>query len=131
MSHFFYRFYRSPTSLIVMSLGLVLGAAYESYAAEPRETNQALSSELRLTTPKMSDDLQGAARDLNERISAGIDPADNAAVHLVRLLGDSVFDPGLKEPTLAMLGVESLGQAPPRFLYFENFIATAAPQDAQ
>lgn len=129
MSQFANRRFPLPTSLTVMLLGLALGPVYECRADEPGEGAQAASSDLQLTTPQMPDDLQGAARDLNERISAGVDPADNAAVHLVRLLGESVFDPGLKESTLAMLGVKSLGQAPPRFLYIENFVATAAPQD--
>lgn len=87
------------------------------------------ANELRLTTPKLPDNLPRVAKELNERFSAGVIPVENSAVYLVRLMGEDVFDAELRADSLAMLGVESLGADGPKFVYFEPYAANLIPGD--
>lgn len=118
----------SLTSLGLVLLGLVLfgPSTRTTLAAEIR-----MPEGLELTTPHIPKMVTGATRELNMRLSKGIDPAQNAAVHLTQLLGDSVFPEPLRAASKEMLGIASLDSAAPRFFYIQSFVQSKFPQDEQ
>ncbi|MCC9608008.1 hypothetical protein LOC68_02150 [Blastopirellula sp. JC732] len=112
-----------------MMIWVGLSVAFDCQGAEPGESETA-AKELQLKTPTIPNHLEGAVRDLNAQFSEGIDPDKNAVVYLVRLLGDDIFDAGLRDDSLAMLGIESIGNGSPRFAYFEQYVTSVVPKDA-
>lgn len=109
---------------LVCLLGFTLPAVSQDQV--PREWE--LPAGLEVGQPQLPDHLQGSMRALNERLSAGLDPAENAAVLLVQLFGEEVFDPPLREDSLAMLGIRSLSSTAPRFQYLDAYTNSRAGQ---
>ncbi|MES2792880.1 MAG: hypothetical protein V4719_24925 [Planctomycetota bacterium] len=89
----------------------------------PAESKPApLPDGLVLKTPVISEQLTGPFRLLNETLSKGITPSDNAAVFLVQTFGDEVFEPELHDRSLEMLGIATLSPTAPRFAFLETYI---------
>lgn len=77
-----------------------------------------------LKTPEIPAKVTGVLRSLNESLSAKIDPAENAVVHLVQIFGAEAFDPPLRDDSLAMLGIGQVSATAPLFVYPEAFISS-------
>ncbi|MEW4454141.1 hypothetical protein AB1L30_15820 [Bremerella sp. JC817] len=76
---------------------------------------------LKLTQPQIPAAVEGATRKLNEQMGRNVEPALNAAVHLVQLFGAEVLKDELRDTTLQMLGIESFDKDTPRMIYLEPF----------
>ncbi len=101
----------------------VIGASsFANGMAEERPQRDALPEGLAVTAPHIPDQVTGVLRTLNEQLCRDLDPADNAAVLLLQTVGSDALDPGVRENTLAMLGIQKLSPTTPRFLYFVNFV---------
>lgn len=120
--------YLSPLSalwllLSLASFGLLLPPAQAAEISVP--------DGLKLTAPHIPEKVTGATRELNVRLSEGVKPVNNAAVHLTQLLGDGVFAEPLRAISKEMLGIETLASDAPRFLYIQTFVQLEFPQDQQ
>jgi hypothetical protein len=77
--------------------------------------------------PEIPDSIRGTLRKFNAALSQDIDPDENAAVILVQVFGEGVFEPALRDASLAMMGIRSLGSTSPRFEYLEPYAKRAGP----
>ncbi|WP_010584466.1 hypothetical protein [Schlesneria paludicola] len=84
---------------------------------------------LRLKSPQIPVAITGELRSLNETLSQGVAPSENAAVVLTQLFGDGLFEPALRDDSLEMLGIEQLSATAPRFTYVEPFIKSLGVKD--
>lgn len=75
-----------------------------------------------LVEPQIPESVQGRIRRLNVELSQNLKPADNAGVYLVQLFGANVFEPVLREASLAMLGIGSLSLDGPRLISPEEYV---------
>jgi hypothetical protein len=78
--------------------------------------------------PAIPKSVQGTLRQFNETLSKDLKPDDNAAVILVQIFGDAVFEPALHDASLAMMGISSLAGSGPQFHYFEPYARRFAPE---
>lgn len=106
---------RRTTALLLA----VVSAAFAS-AADPAKP--VLAPGTVLVEPKIPDTVQGPLRSLNEDLSRGVNPAENAAVHFVQMFGVEVFPESLRDDSLAMMGIESLSPKAARLSGFEAFV---------
>lgn len=88
-----------------------------------------VTSGMKLGSPTIPENVTGAMRELNARMSKGIKPADNAVVHLVQLFGKGVLVENLREPSLEMLGIEALDPELPRLIYMRDFAKMKHPEN--
>ncbi|WP_373649616.1 hypothetical protein [Schlesneria sp. DSM 10557] len=110
---------------------LLLGSLLLVPAASRADESKSapLPKGLLLKQPVMPDSLNDTMRSVNERLSQDVAPSDNAAVLLVQVCGEDVFDPVLKADSLAMLGIASLAPSPAPFVYFQQFADSLGPDE--
>jgi hypothetical protein len=82
-----------------------------------------------LDMPEMPLGVEGALLALNQSLSEGLNPADNAAVLLVQVFGADVFESELRIASFDMLGIRSLAESP-RFQYVEPFVRSTGAATA-
>lgn len=74
-----------------------------------------------LQQPNIPPTVTGIMRSVNEKLAQDLVPDQNAAVFLVQILGEDVFEESLKADSLEMLGIKSLSPNVAPFLYFQQF----------
>lgn len=133
---------KRPISVLAVLIGALFLAAIAYLAPAERPavaegTPQAsgdapwLPPGLVLGEPEMPPGVEGAMLELNRLLSAGVRPADNAAVLLVQVFGADVFEPELRIASLDMLGIRALAKSP-RMQYVEAYVrATGADTDEE
>lgn len=84
----------------------------------------ALPPDVRVRQPVISSKWDRTIRELNAKLSEGLEPADNAAVLLVQLFGMSVFDAPLRNDSLEMMGIEFVPTNETRFNYPAQYVAS-------
>jgi len=109
---------RLVCGLAVGALLVARGGAL-AFAAEP---SAGVPDGMVLKAPVMPKAAQGTLRTLNERLSRGLKPEDNAGVFLVQAFGEGAFDEDLGSDSLDMMGITSLSKTAPRFLFADEYV---------
>ena len=65
--------------------------------------------------------IDGAVREINERLSKDLKPEENAVVWLVHVFGESSFDGDLADTSLEMLGIDRMSTQVPEFIALETY----------
>ena len=84
---------------------------------------------LTLTVPDIPQQVTGAMRPVNVRLSQNLTPADNAVVFLTQTFGADAFDPKLRQASLQMLGIKNLSDSAPRFVFLEGYVQSQGASD--
>lgn len=74
-----------------------------------------------LMKPRTPDFIVAEMQAMNEKLRGDLQPQDNAVVWLLQALGTECIGPELKEPTLEMLGIQSLSPNGPELEKLETF----------
>lgn len=96
---------------------------------QAEESNRPTLEGIRLVPPVIPAGITGELRALNENLSKGIAPADNAAVVLTQLFSETVYDRPLRDDSFEMLGIDQLSPTAPQFTYIEPFIKSLGVTD--
>ncbi len=121
-----------PHRLYLGLLAIAVTLVQMGSLAVPVTADEAqLAAGTKLVTPQIPDEITGAVRELNKRMSQDVVPAQNAVVHLTQLFGAEVFVEPVRAASLKMLGIESLDPAAPRMIYSEAFLQSKARGDAK
>ena len=99
----------------------MIAAASETQPVTQSDDAEWLPEGLELKQPEMAYGVEGVMRDLNVELCKDVQPADNAAVLLVQVVGEDVFDSVLRGACLDMLGIRRLADAP-RMQYIPAFV---------
>lgn len=105
----------------IVTLALLLTTTLASAQERPAGQSQP-SPGPALKAPRIPESVPVTLRPINEKLLRGVDPAENAAIDLLQLLGVDALDENLRADTLEMLGVAALSVDSPRFLVVTPFI---------
>lgn len=107
---------------------LILGVC-GLFSVESQAEEALIPPGMKLTAPVFPAGLGNATLALNQRLSIGVEPAHNAAVHLLQLFGGSVLDENLRDASCGMMGIESLDPDLPRFIFMRDYVRVKHPTD--
>ncbi len=113
---------RFSTKRVIATIILASLSGLPSHVSAQESKPATLPDGLVLKTPTIPAEVTGTLRSLNESLSHNLSPSDNAAVYLVQLFGENVFEPKLRANSLDMLGIEHLSKTAPQFVYVEPFV---------
>ncbi len=116
--------------LVTFVLLSALGST-TAFAQEKTDSSELKSPGLKLVEPTIPDTITGSTRALNERMSEGVSPSENAAVFLVQLMGADVFEPTLQETSLKMMGIAALDKDAPQMVYMRPYAQAQHPDNAE
>jgi len=115
----------------LVDAGVEVSGPTSAVAAEAPPTPAWWPEGLVVKQPEMPYGLEGSMLELNQSLSEGLRPEDNAVVLLVQIFGTECFEPDLRSGSLDMLGIRSVADAP-RFQYIEEFVrAQGAKKDSE
>ncbi|MBX3439174.1 MAG: hypothetical protein KF861_16915 [Planctomycetaceae bacterium] len=117
-------------SCLGVSLLFIQPFAAVSFAQTKQAAFPAAPRGVVIIEPHIPAEVQGTLRSFNESLSRGLDPNDNAAVILVDVCGEGVFEPALRDASMAMLGMEAFSPAGPRFEYIPAYCQRVSTSDS-